>query len=308
MSGNDIDPMLKDLLSAPSTPAPEAQQIVLEILRRDRRRTCFLAALSIILWLTGIGAMLVVLAALNVPALRWRMDVLPWAGAAVVAMLLAALFTAILISSSRQATLNRINISLRLISEQLRQLRESGQPMGAVPQGDWEIISETPMKRFILMLAVFAVVTIGLAVTTVVGQSSYRAGADDATRLWRDGPKVAPFQAVRWSGQTPQLQVNGAWYELLALNDLPADQIVSFAQTVDTKDWKKRFEEDLPAVLILMEHEPGSTVKLKLKDLATGNEQTLEKVPMTEENRRLIQKARLAAATEPTTRPGTTGL
>jgi len=151
------------------------------------------------------------------------------------------------------------------------------------------------MKKLISFLVIVAVLTIGLGVATVIGQSSYRAGADDATRLWRDGPKLAPFQAMRWSGQTPQVQVNDHWYELLSLNDLPADQLVSFAQSVDTNDWRKRIQEDLPAVLILMGHPAGPTVKLTLKDLASGSITTLDRVPMTAENRRALYEARVSA-------------
>jgi len=320
MTQNDSDSVLKDLLSAPLSPAPDPQRIVLEILRRDRRRMRLLAMLSVLFWIVGIGAMSLVVIGANFPAIFRRVatpsslsssdyqmlepansnQILPWAGGAIGAMSLAVLFTALLISSSRQATLNRINISLKLISEELKQMRQGVQPGSGGPppqagQGEWEIISEAPMKKLISFLVIVAVLTIGLGVATVIGQSSYRAGADDATRLWRDGPKLAPFQAMRWSGQTPQVQVNDHWYELLSLNDLPADQLVSFAQSVDTNDWRKRIQEDLPAVLILMGHPAGPTVKLTLKDLASGSITTLDRVPMTAENRRALYEARVSA-------------
>jgi hypothetical protein len=126
----------------------------------------------------------------------------------------------------------------------------------------------------------------------------------DPAKLWRDGPKLLPFQAVRWRNDVPEVLVNATWYELVSLNDLPADKIVTFAQSVDADHWQKRFEEDLPALLIIMKHEPGPTVTLKLKDLASGNVQVMEKVPMTAENRAAIWKA----ASPATTQPGTTGL
>jgi hypothetical protein len=49
---------------------------------------------------------------------------LPLIGGSVVALLLAAMFTVLLIFSSRRATLNRINISLAQIAEQLKLLME----------------------------------------------------------------------------------------------------------------------------------------------------------------------------------------
>jgi type II secretory pathway pseudopilin PulG len=44
---------------------------------------------------------------------------------AIVSLLLAALFTVLLVFSSRRATLRQINVSLMEISEQLKQLRRS---------------------------------------------------------------------------------------------------------------------------------------------------------------------------------------
>jgi hypothetical protein len=49
---------------------------------------------------------------------------LPLVGGSVIALLLAALFTVLLVFSSRHATLNRINISLAQMAEQLKQSRE----------------------------------------------------------------------------------------------------------------------------------------------------------------------------------------
>jgi hypothetical protein len=316
MTQNKNDSILKDLLSAPLPASPDPQRIVLEILRRDRRRMRLLAALSILFWIVGITAMLLIVIGLNLPAIFRRVaapsslsyqmlepmhsnQILPWAGGAIGVILLAVFFTALLISSSRQATLNRINMSLRLISEELKQIRQRGKSRGGGPpsherQEEWENTLEAPMKKLISFLVVVAVLTIGLGVATVIGQSSYRAGADDATRLWRDGPKLAPFQAIRWRGQVPEVRVSDNWYGLISLNDISTDQLISFAQSVDQHDWRKRIQEDLPAVLILMGHPAGSTVKLTLKDLASGSTTTLERVPMTEENRTAIYQARVA--------------
>ncbi len=316
MTQNKNDSVLKDLLSAPLPASPDPQRIVLEILRRDHQRMRLLAGLSILFWIVGIAAMLAVVIGLNFPAIFRRFaapsslsyqmleptpsnQILPWAGGAIGAIMLAVFFTALLISSSRQGTLNRINISLKLISEELKQLRQGGKSGGGGPsshvgQGEWENISEAPMKKLISFLVVVAVLTIGLGVATVIGQSSYRAGADDATRLWRNGPRLAPFQAIRWRGQVPEVRVNDNWYELISLNDISADQLVSFAQSVDRQDWRMRIQEDLPAVLILMGHPAGSSVKLTLKDLVSGSITTLEHVPMTEENRAAIYQARVA--------------
>jgi RNA polymerase sigma factor (sigma-70 family) len=111
-------------------------------------------------------------------------------------------------------------------------------------------------------------------------------------------PAVSPFQAVRWNGDAAEVQVNGTWYQLLAVNDLSADQIITSAKSAD-REWQRRFEEDFVALLAYMGHEPGPTVTLKLKNLETQKEETLTDVAMTEENRRAILRARHPAATAP---------
>jgi hypothetical protein len=50
---------------------------------------------------------------------------MPYIAGAIVSLMLAALFTVLLVFSSRRATLNRINISLMQMSEQLREMRRT---------------------------------------------------------------------------------------------------------------------------------------------------------------------------------------
>src|SRR6266516_4302772 len=76
-----------------------------------------------------------------------------------------------------------------------------------------------------------------LLVSTALAQPDLRDRPDD---LWRTGPFISPFHAVRWNDATPQVQVDGAWYELISLNDLPADQILAWCRELDAKDWQER--------------------------------------------------------------------
>src|SRR5207248_502743 len=117
-----------------------------------------LAALSLLFWLAGAAGMLVLLYGLNrfiifiriVPNMPWSIEripvtvaapttrisdvstdmmlwgtsflhhSLPYVPASVVALTLAAILTVLLIFSSRRSTLNRINLSLAELSEQLK--------------------------------------------------------------------------------------------------------------------------------------------------------------------------------------------
>jgi len=138
-------------------PPHDPQAIVHEMLRRDERRTRFLAALCITFWFAGGSGMLLLVYALNklvlflrlAPGLPWNEHLYsgttrpapqwllgdwgtnlihhaaPYIAASVLCLLLAAIFTVMLVFSSRRATLSRINLSLMQMAEQLRQMREN---------------------------------------------------------------------------------------------------------------------------------------------------------------------------------------
>lgn len=108
----------------------------------------------------------------------------------------------------------------------------------------------------------------------------------------RGYPTPAPFIAVRWKDATPEVKVKDAWYELLAINEVSAKDLVTFCKEKEKKLWKKRFEEDLWEMMDRMGHKPGDKVTLKLRDLANDKELVLKDVAMTEKNREAIREAR----------------
>jgi hypothetical protein len=103
----------------------------------------------------------------------------------------------------------------------------------------------------------------------------------------QDYPKLAPYPAIRWKDNAPEIRLDGKWYALESINDLPVPKIVEFAKKKYDGRWQKRFDEDLVQVLSEMGHAPGKAVKLVVRD-ADSKEKTLDKVPLTEENRRAI--------------------
>ena len=125
--------------------APDPRQLTRQILKRDRRRIRWLASLATLFWvLTAAGIVcLCPFYVVNVaPRLRayqagraqlandwdvWAM-VGEWAAywilACIIALLLAAICTVVLVLLSRRATLRQINASLMEISEHLKQLRQ----------------------------------------------------------------------------------------------------------------------------------------------------------------------------------------
>jgi hypothetical protein len=105
-------------------------------------------------------------------------------------------------------------------------------------------------------------------------------------------PKLAPYSAIRWKDSTPEVEINDAWYELLALNDVEAKDIVKFCKEKEERLWQKRFEEDLVEMMARMGQEPGDKVTLNVRDLKTGKTETVKDVPNTHANRQAIWEAR----------------
>jgi RNA polymerase sigma factor (sigma-70 family) len=105
-------------------------------------------------------------------------------------------------------------------------------------------------------------------------------------------PRLAPYSGIRWRGDIPEVQIDGTWYELVALDDQSAATMVQFAQKFYRDRWQKRFSEDLVELLTLMGHPPGETVTLQLRTLDKSDPLTMKNVPMTEKNRQMIWRQR----------------
>lgn len=108
-------------------------------------------------------------------------------------------------------------------------------------------------------------------------------------------PKLSPFGAVRWSGDTAQVQLSDDWYELRAIDGMPAPRIIAFCHAAYGDAWRKRFEEDLVAVLRRMGHPPAADVALDLVRLDDAKPVQLARVPMTKAHRDAIRAAAAAA-------------
>ena len=110
-------------------------------------------------------------------------------------------------------------------------------------------------------------------------------------------PRTAPFSGLRWVDDKPQVQVQQTWYDLLAVDGLPIDQIIQSAQASYPGDykgqpaWKTRFGEDFVDVMTKMPHPLNNIVSLDLRKLDTGETVNIPKVAMTEANRSAILTA-----------------
>ena len=90
--------------------------------------------------------------------------------------------------------------------------------------------------------------------------------------------------------------MKGTWYELLSLDDVPAEEIVSFCQKTYGRIWRKRFEEDLVIALMDMGKEghcDSETGPLTVRRLDTGETLVLTNVAWTNANRDAILRTAL---------------
>ncbi len=99
--------------------------------------------------------------------------------------------------------------------------------------------------------------------------------------------KVAPYTGVRWQNERPIVQVNGRWFLLASIDDIPIDRIVEFAQRRFGEKARKRFAEDLVELLAIMGHQPQWEVTLGVE--TSDGQITHLKVVMTEENRSRVR-------------------
>jgi hypothetical protein len=163
MSEKDLADALRDIIAGGLSSPPDPRQLAAEIIRRDKWRVQTLAGLSIFFWLLAVAGLILFVVALDRFVIFVRVTDLPGAppgnvgklnpqdpltpaqierlhgtsllhhslpvvGGAVVALLLAALCTVLLVFSSRRATLRHIQLSLMTISEQLKELQRAPAP------------------------------------------------------------------------------------------------------------------------------------------------------------------------------------
>jgi len=106
---------------------------------------------------------------------------------------------------------------------------------------------------------------------------------------WREG---APFDDLRWRGDTPEVLIDDRWYGLVAIDDLRSGYVVGYCQQHAGDRWRKRFSEDLVQVLHRLGNWSFLDVDLHLRDLESGESIVLEDVSLDHERRRAILTGR----------------
>jgi RNA polymerase sigma factor (sigma-70 family) len=107
----------------------------------------------------------------------------------------------------------------------------------------------------------------------------------------------SPFQAIRWPDATPQVLVNGTWYQLQSVNHIPVDRIIRFMVPHGYEPiccFQVEFEKGMLNYVDQLGGQAGDFTKatLEVKDLTTGQPRTLPDVPATMVNCVALQTAR----------------
>jgi hypothetical protein len=108
--------------------------------------------------------------------------------------------------------------------------------------------------------------------------------------------KLAPFTDVRWSDEEAEVEVDGAFYRLRAVDGVTLEQLVTFSKETYQRLWKKRVSEDLAQVMTALGRLPGQTVILTLESLGPVRETLQKEATMTREKRQAVWLANVARA------------
>jgi CubicO group peptidase (beta-lactamase class C family) len=176
----------------------------------------------------------------------------------------------------------------------LDQLEEAG-------SSAWRPIEQPPERSS--KCRRFASATVFLAALAALGIGA----ADLVDQATVEYPKRAPFTGIRWEGDKPVVKIGREWFTLVSIEGIAAEDIVAFSWRTYMDRWRKRFEEDLVEVLTRMGHEPKDAVRLVVLPLGSAEAQTLENVPMTEENRWAIYRANSQMSDSPPRSSGSSG-
>ncbi|MEM9381991.1 MAG: S41 family peptidase [Planctomycetota bacterium] len=105
------------------------------------------------------------------------------------------------------------------------------------------------------------------------------------------GRKASPFDGIRWSDGAPEVLVDDAWYEPLAIEGVAVSEVLAYCAKRWPGQREKRFTEDLAEAMELMGQALPGSVSLDLRRLSDGETVTLSGVPCTAEKRRKVARA-----------------
>jgi hypothetical protein len=114
--------------------------------------------------------------------------------------------------------------------------------------------------------------------------------------LAADWARVSPFTKVDIAADTVRVEYDGKMYDLVSIDGLTTEQMLGFCRKTYRDRGEDRFADDLVEVMDAMGKRPADSVKLVLRDAETKQELTIDRAPLTKENRQKVFRTRHAAA------------
>ena len=109
--------------------------------------------------------------------------------------------------------------------------------------------------------------------------------------LAQRGARVSPFTDVVVSDDTVAVVYQGTSYELISVGGIPTARILAHCRATDARRWEDRFCTDLVEVMAALDTPLASTVRLELRDPRTQRVVTVDRAPMTPENRTAVYES-----------------
>jgi hypothetical protein len=155
-------------------------------------------------------------------------------------------------------------------------------------------------------IAIISTVVIGMAIICGCGHKNENRQKTAVPTKWHDTSTfLSPFTKVRYDGDTVNVTYAGTEYQLAAIDDLSASDMLDFCRKKYGGIWQKRFAEDLVVVLEDMRHPINAehTVDLTLVDAKTSEAKTIKGAMMTEANRAAVRDALSSSTNAPPANP-----
>lgn len=103
--------------------------------------------------------------------------------------------------------------------------------------------------------------------------------------------RLSPFTEVEVIGDAADVVYQGRRYELVSVEGVPTAKVLAFCRETEPERWEERFATDLVEMMAGMDVKIERTVRLVLRDKATGEVTTAERAPMSFENREATRLA-----------------
>jgi hypothetical protein len=103
--------------------------------------------------------------------------------------------------------------------------------------------------------------------------------------------RLSPFTDVEVGGDVVTVTYEGRTHELVSVQGVPVQRILAFCRSEYERRWEERFSVDLVEVMAALGERIGPTVRLELRSPVTGQVTTIERAPMSRENREAVRRA-----------------